>query len=176
VIFRETALAGAFVIDLAPHADERGFFARAWCAREFADHGLETRIAQCSVSRTIRRGTLRGLHYQRPPHAEVKVVRCIAGAVHDVIVDLRPESATYRQHVAVELSADNHRALYVPAGFAHGFLTLTDDVELFYQMSEFHAPDAGAGVRWDDPAFAIQWPLSTPLLNERDRTYPDFVP
>ena len=176
MIFTETVLAGACVIDLDPHRDERGFFARAWCGREFAEHGLETRIAQCDLSRTLRRGTLRGLHFQRPPYAEVKVVRCIAGAVFDVIVDLRPQSPTFTRHISVELSAENHRALYVPAGFAHGFQALTDDVELFYQMSEYYVPDAGGGVRWNDPAFGIAWPIADPFMNDRDRTYPDFVP
>ena len=175
VIFTETALRGAFVLDVEPHRDERGFFARAWCARELAEHGLETRIAQCDLSRTVRRGTVRGLHYQQAPHAQVKVVRCIAGAVWDVIVDLRPDSATYTRHVGIELSAENHRALYVPAGFAHGFQTLTDDVELFYQMSDYYVPDAGAGVRWNDPAFAIAWPIGDPFMNDRDRNYPDFL-
>ena len=176
MIFTETPLAGAFIIDLEPRRDERGFFARAWCARELEAHGLETRIAQCDISRTVRRGTIRGLHYQRAPHAEVKVVRCIAGAVWDVIVDLRPTSRTYMQHLAVELSADNHRALYVPTGFAHGFQALTDDVELFYQMSEYYVADAGAGVRWNDRAFGIAWPIDDPFMNDRDRNYPDFAP
>jgi dTDP-4-dehydrorhamnose 3,5-epimerase len=176
VIFRETSLAGSYIIDLEPRRDERGFFARAWCARELAELGLETRVVQCDLSRTTRRGTLRGLHYQHPPHAEVKIVRCIAGAVYDVIVDLRRGSPTYMQHIAAELSAENHRALYVPAGFAHGFQALTDDVELFYQMSEYYAPTAGGGVRWDDRAFGIGWPIADPYMNERDRTYPDFIP
>jgi dTDP-4-dehydrorhamnose 3,5-epimerase len=176
MIFRETALRGALLVELDPSRDERGWFARAWCAREFGDRGLEQRIAQVDVSRTAKRGTLRGLHFQHAPHAQAKVVRCVRGAVHDVIVDLRRESPTYTKHVAIELSADNGRALYVPAGFAHGFQTLTDNAEVLYLMSEFYEPAAGAGVRWNDPAFRIAWPIADPFLNDRDRGYPDFRP
>ncbi len=173
--FTETDLPGAFVLELEPHADERGFFARAWCEREFAERGLETHVSQCNVSFNARRGTLRGLHFQAPPHAEAKLVRCIRGAVHDVIVDLRPSSPTFRRWIAVELSAENRRALYIPKGFAHGFQTLVDETELFYQHSEPHAPGFERGVRWNDPAFAIEWPFAeSPILSEKDRAWPDF--
>jgi dTDP-4-dehydrorhamnose 3,5-epimerase len=172
LIFNETRLAGAFVIDLERKEDERGFFARTFCEREFFSHGLESRFVQCSVSFNARKGTLRGLHYQVPPHEEAKLVRCTNGAIYDVIVDLRPTSATYGQWIAVELSADNRRMLYVPKGFVHGFQTLCDGVELFYQMSEFFHPDSNLGIRWDDPKLAIRWPLPDPLISARDRALP----
>jgi len=175
VIFVATPLPGAFVVEPEYHEDHRGFFARTWCAREFAAHGLSTRLAQCSVSFTKRRGTLRGLHYQAAPYAEAKLVRCTAGGVHDVIVDLRPTSPTYRRHLAVTLTAGNRKALFVPQGFAHGFQTLADETEVFYQISAFHSPDHARGIRWDDPAFAIAWPLDDPIVNDRDRAYPDFA-
>jgi dTDP-4-dehydrorhamnose 3,5-epimerase len=174
VIFRETPLAGAWIVEPERHVDERGFFARTWCASEFARRGLSTRFVQGSVSYNPRRGTLRGLHYQLPPHADAKLVRCTRGAIYDVAVDLRPDSRTFRRHAAVVLDADNGLALYVPEGCAHGFQTLADDTEVLYQMSAFYAPDAGRGVRWDDPAFAIPWPEANRLINERDRHYPDF--
>ncbi|HXQ28116.1 MAG TPA: dTDP-4-dehydrorhamnose 3,5-epimerase [Gemmatimonadales bacterium] len=174
MIFHETALPGAYVIEPERREDERGFFARVWCEREFAAHGLETRIAQCSISLTTRRGTLRGMHYQRPPHEEVKIVRCTRGGIHDVIIDLRPDSATFLQHFAVALTAENRGSLYVPRGFAHGFQTLEDDTEVSYQISAFYVPDAARGVRWDDPAFGIAWPIADPILLDRDRSYPDF--
>ena len=174
--FTPTPLAGAWLVSLEPHTDERGFFARVWCAEEFAARKLDTRVAQCSLSFNQRRGTLRGMHWQAAPHEETKVVRCVRGALHDVIIDLRPDSATYTRHFAAELSAENRLALYVPAGFAHGFQTLADDTEILYQISEFYAPEAGRGVRWNDPAFGIRWPIAGPLLSERDRSYPDFVP
>jgi dTDP-4-dehydrorhamnose 3,5-epimerase len=175
LLFVETPLQGAFVIDLQPVSDERGFFARAWCQHEFEEHGLESRLAQCSVSFNYSAGTLRGLHYQAPPHEEVKIVRCTSGAVFDVIVDLRPNSSTYAAHHSVILSAANRRMLYIPEGFAHGFQTLEDNTEVYYQMSEFYAPDAARGVRWNDPAFGIVWPHAERLIiAERDRTYPDF--
>lgn len=173
--FTETDLAGAFVIDLERHEDERGFFARAWCEREFADHGLDTRVSQCNVSFNEHRGTLRGLHYQVSPHAEVKLVRCTRGAVYDVIVDLRPESATYTRWVGVELTAENRRMLYVPEGFAHGYVTLVDATETFYQVSVPYAPEAERGARWDDPAFGIEWPQTEGLvMSAKDRSWPDF--
>jgi dTDP-4-dehydrorhamnose 3,5-epimerase len=174
VTFTETVLAGAFVVDPEPRADERGWFARTWCQREAVALGLNPRVVQCSVSVNRRRGTLRGLHYQAAPWAEVKLVRCTRGAIHDVIVDLRPYSPTYMQHVAVALSADNHRALYVPEGFAHGFQTLVDDTEVVYQMSEFYAPEHGRGIRWNDPAFGIRWPEPSPILSPRDAALPDW--
>lgn len=174
--FSETGLKGAYVIDLDRIEDTRGFFARSWCAREFEEHGLSSRLAQCNVSRNHTRGTLRGMHYQVMPHEEAKLVRCTMGAIYDVMVDLRPHSTTYLRSFAVELSAENHRALYIPEGFAHGFLTLTDRSEVFYQMSEFYAPDAARGIRWNDPALAIEWPEAVALISERDRTFPDFQP
>jgi dTDP-4-dehydrorhamnose 3,5-epimerase len=176
VIFKATPLAGAFVIAPEPHTDERGSFARVWCEREFRAHGLETRITQISASLNLRRGTLRGMHYQVAPHEEVKLVRCTRGAIYDVIVDLRPESSTYLQHVAVELSVANGLQLYIPAGFAHGFQTLADESEICYQMSAFYEPAAQRGVRWNDPALQIAWPVSHPILNARDAGYPDLVP
>jgi dTDP-4-dehydrorhamnose 3,5-epimerase len=173
--FTPLSLPGAFVIDLQPHSDERGFFARAFCVDEFAAHDLKPTNAQCNVSHNITRGTLRGMHWRALPAPEAKLVRAVRGAIYDVIVDLRPESPTYLQHVGVELSADNRRALYVPELFAHGFQTLSDDTEVFYQMSELYAPGHDRGARWDDPAFKIAWPLAAPIMNERDRTYPDFA-
>jgi dTDP-4-dehydrorhamnose 3,5-epimerase len=174
VIFRETPIVGAFVIEPERHVDARGGFARSWCAREFELHGLDTRHAQSSISSSTRRGTLRGLHYSIPPHAEVKVVRCVRGAVYDVLLDLRSDSPTYRRWYAQTLTADNGLALHVPEGVAHGFQTLEDSSDILYQMSEFHDPDCARGVRWDDPAFDIQWPDGPRILSERDRTYPDF--
>jgi dTDP-4-dehydrorhamnose 3,5-epimerase len=174
MIVSPTELPGVHLIDLERHEDERGTFARIWCAREFAAHELDTRLAQASLSANRRRGTLRGMHYQRPPHTEVKVVRCIRGAVFDVALDLRRSSPTYRQHVGVELSAANGRALYIPEGCAHGFQTLEDDSEIFYQMSAFYEPAAGTGVRWNDPAFGIRWPLPVSAMTPRDEAWPDF--
>jgi dTDP-4-dehydrorhamnose 3,5-epimerase len=176
VIFRETTLPGVFVIEPEPREDHRGFFARTWCQREFAEHGLDPRLVQCSISFNRRRGTLRGMHYQAAPHAEAKLIRCTRGAMWDVALDLRPASPTFRQHVGVELTADNRVALYIPEGLAHGFQTLADETEVVYQMSEFYAPEGARGIRFDDPAFAIRWPLANPILLERDRTYADFEP
>lgn len=173
--FTETKVAGAFLIEPEPVADERGFFARTWCRDEFTDHGLRGDLAQASVSFSHRKGTLRGLHYQAAPHQEVKLVRCTRGAIWDVAVDLRPGSSTFRGWVGVELSADNRAALYIPEGCAHGQLTLTDDAEVFYQMSVPFEPSAARGVRWDDPAFAIAWPAPVAVINDRDRSYPDFA-
>jgi dTDP-4-dehydrorhamnose 3,5-epimerase len=174
VIFEETPLRGAFVIDPERLEDSRGFFARTWCEHEFRAHGLETRVAQCSISLSKRKGTLRGMHYQVPPAAETKILRCTRGAIHDVIIDLRPDSRTFMQHFGLVLSAENRRMLYVPAGFAHGFQTLDDDTEVAYQMSEFHSPELTRGVRWDDPAFGIRWPEGDRTILDRDRNYPDF--
>jgi dTDP-4-dehydrorhamnose 3,5-epimerase len=175
MVFHETGLAGAFIIDLDKIHDERGFFARSWCTREFIDRGLNGRLVQCNVSRNRLRGTLRGMHYQASPHEEAKLVRCTMGAIFDVIVDLRPASDTYLESFGAELSAENHRALYVPEGCAHGFLTLTDDSEVFYQMTEFYAPESARGLRWNDPAVAIEWPGPVVVISERDRTYPDYT-
>lgn len=174
MIFTETALAGAYVIEPERLEDDRGFFARVWCEREFRAHGLEPKIAQSSISLNRRGGTLRGMHYQAAPHEEVKLVRCTRGAIYDVIIDLRVPSPTFGQHVAVELTADNQCSLYIPRGFAHGFQTLDDGTEVLYQMSEFYAPGSARGVRWNDPAFGIRWPLADPIMLNRDRYYPDF--
>jgi dTDP-4-dehydrorhamnose 3,5-epimerase len=174
--FIETGLAGAYVVDVEPVVDERGLFARSWCTREFEAHGLNPRLVQCSVSLNHRAGTLRGMHYQVAPHQEAKLVRCTQGALYDVIVDLRPESRTYLAHFGTELTASNHRALYVPEGFAHGYLTLADESEVFYQMSEFYAPSAARGVRWNDPAIAINWPAPVVIMSDRDKNFPDFEP
>jgi dTDP-4-dehydrorhamnose 3,5-epimerase len=174
VIFTETALSGAWIIDVERLEDARGFFARAWCEREFSERGLDPRVVQCNVSFNKSRGTLRGLHYQAAPHQEAKVVRCTRGAIHDVILDLRPGSPTFKRHVAVALDAESRRMLYVPEGVAHGFQTLEDDTEVFYQMSAFHAPDHARGVRWNDPAFGIRWPDAERTISERDARYPDF--
>jgi dTDP-4-dehydrorhamnose 3,5-epimerase len=176
VIFTETALKGAFLIEPERREDERGFFARTWCQREFASHGLHTQWVQCNISFNRQKGTLRGLHYQRPPCEEAKLIRCTRGAMYDVIIDLRTESSTFTHWVAVELTADNRRMLYIPEGFAHGFQTLTGETEVFYQMSQFYAPEYASGVRWDDPAFNIAWPADERTISERDRSYPDFLP
>jgi dTDP-4-dehydrorhamnose 3,5-epimerase len=173
--FRETAIAGVWVVEPERHEDERGFFARTWDTQEFARHGLSGRLVQSSISYNRRRGTLRGMHYQAAPHQEAKLVRCTSGAIFDVAVDLRTESATFRRWVGTELSAENRLAMYVPEGCAHGFLTLTEDSEVAYQISEFHAPEAARGLRWDDPAIAIDWPGEVIVVNERDRSYPDFT-
>lgn len=175
MIFRETPLAGCFMVEPERIEDERGFFARTWCAQEFAAHGLNASLAQCSVSYNQRRGTLRGMHFQASPHGEDKLVRCTAAAVYDVVVDLRPESATRTHWFGIELSAGNRCMLYVPRGFAHGFLTLTDGAEVFYQISQCYVPEAARGVRWNDPAFAIRWPAEPEVISRRDQQYPDFV-
>jgi dTDP-4-dehydrorhamnose 3,5-epimerase len=174
MIFTETVLSGAFVIEPEPHEDARGLFARTWCQREFQARGLETRMAQCSTSFNKRKGTLRGLHYQVAPAAETKVVRCTRGSLYDVIVDLRPGSPTFLRHIGIVLTADNRKMLYVPSGCAHGFQTLEDDTEIFYQISEFWAPEHARGVRWDDPLFAIAWPDAQRTIIERDLQYSDF--
>ena len=176
MIFTPLALPGAMIVDLERFDDARGYFARAWCEREFAAAGLNPRLVQASISQNRRRATLRGMHYQVAPHAEDKLVRCVQGAVWDVIIDLRPESPTYLQHRGIELTAARGRALYIPKGFAHGFQSLTDDAQLFYQMSEFYEPSAQRGLRWDDPRFRIDWPERPPIVNQRDASYPDFVP
>jgi dTDP-4-dehydrorhamnose 3,5-epimerase len=174
VIFHETPLGGAYVIAAEPLGDERGLFARTWCEREFATRGLETRVVQCSTSFNSKRGTLRGMHYQIEPFAETKIVRCTRGAIHDVIIDLRRDSPTFRRHFAIALTADNRKAIYVPKGLAHGFQTLEDDSEVFYQMSQFYSSEHARGVRWDDPAFGIRWPVDIRTIAERDRSYPDI--
>jgi dTDP-4-dehydrorhamnose 3,5-epimerase len=176
VRFQPTPLADAFVVDVDRHSDERGFFARTWCAEEFAAVGLPDVVAQSSVSWNERRHTLRGMHWQAAPHGEAKLVRCTRGAIHDVIVDLRPESVTYLRHFAIELDESSRRALFIPAGMAHGFLTLVDGTEVLYQMDTPYTPDAAYGARFDDPAFAISWPAPPAVISERDRSYPDLKP
>jgi dTDP-4-dehydrorhamnose 3,5-epimerase len=172
MIFTESPLPGAFLIDLERNSDERGFFARAYCAQEFAAKGLGTELNQCSVSYNTRKGTLRGMHYQSAPHEEHKLVRCTAGAIFDVIVDVRPRSCNYRRWFGTELTAQNRRSLFVPPGFAHGFITLSDDAEVYYMISVPHAPQHAQGFRWNDPAFAIQWPLVPSVISPRDAAYP----
>ena len=172
MIFTETALAGAFIIDLEPRGDDRGFFARAFCQREFDARGLTSVIAQANISFNYQKGTLRGLHFQYPPAAESKFVRCSRGAILDVIVDLRPESATYLRHVAVELTAENRRGLYVPERFAHGYQVLEDNTETTYQVGEFYTPAAESGLRGSDPRLAIAWPLPVSDISDKDRAWP----
>jgi dTDP-4-dehydrorhamnose 3,5-epimerase len=172
VIFTETTLSGAFIIDVERREDDRGFFARAFCQNEFTDHGLKPLIAQANIAFNKRKGTLRGMHFQFPPAAETKLVRCTRGAIVDIIVDLRPESPTYLQHVAVELSADNHRALYVPERFAHGYQVLEDTTETSYQVGEFYTPEAEGGLRHDDPRLGLIWPLPVTEITEKDRAFP----
>ena len=174
--FTATDLPGAYLIDLEPIADERGFFARTWCREEFAEHGLNAAVAQCNVSFNRQQGTLRGMHFQVAPYEEAKLVRCTMGAIFDVIVDLRPESPTYTQHLGVELTSGNRRALFVPEGCAHGFQTLVDDSEVFYQMSRSYVAGAACGVRWDDPTLDIAWPEHERIISERDQQWPDFNP
>lgn len=171
MLFAETPLAGSYIIDIERREDARGFFARTFCARDFEERGLNATIAQCNVSYNRARGTLRGMHYQEAPAAETKLVRCTGGAIHDVIIDLRPDSPTYLRHVAVELTADNRRSLYIPEGFAHGFQTLTDSAEVTYQSGEFYAPGHERGLRHDDPALAITWPLPVSTIADKDRAW-----
>ena len=175
MIFSPTKLSGAVVVDLERREDDRGFFARSFCQREFEDHQLDPCVSQCNVSFNVRRGTLRGMHWQAAPHGEAKLVRITRGAVWDVIIDLRPDSPSYAQWFGVELTADSRRALYVPDGFAHGFQTLVPDTEVFYQMSTAYVPGAERGLRWNDPAFAITWPIEPPVMSQRDAAYPDFA-
>lgn len=175
MIFRETGLDGAWVVEIERFEDERGFFARTWCERELGEQGLEPGLVQCNISWNRQRHTLRGMHYQAAPHEEVKLVRCTKGSIHDVIVDIRPESPTFKRWFGLDLSAENRTALYIPAGFAHGFLSLDDDTEVLYQMSEFFHPESARGVRWNDPAFAIEWPARPAVISDRDAAYPDFA-
>ncbi len=188
MIFTETKLKDAFIIEPERLEDERGFFARTWCKQEFESHGLNQKLVQCNISFNKKKGTLRGMHYQEAPHEEARLVRCTMGAIYDVIIDLRPDSPTYCQWISVVLSAPgsqptsqnsqptaHYKMLYVPEGFAHGFLTLEDNTEVFYQMSEFYAPEYTKGVRWNDPAFNILWPEDVVEISDRDKQYPDFV-
>jgi dTDP-4-dehydrorhamnose 3,5-epimerase len=175
MIFTETKLGGVY--EIAPEflADERGLFARSWCRKEFREHGLNDTLVQCSFSLNTRKGTLRGIHYQAEPFGETKLVRCTAGAIYDVVLDLRPRSPTFKQWLAMVLTADNRRMLVIPEGCAHGFLTLEDKTEVFYQMSEYYHPELSRGVRWNDPAFQIEWPEKVEVISERDRNHPNFV-
>ena len=174
MLFTETYLKGAYIIDLAPSSDERGFFGRSWCQREFEKQGLNPRLVQCNISFNKQRGTLRGMHYQVDPFEEAKLVRCTLGAIYDVIIDLRPHSATFKQWLSFELTEKNHRSLYVPEGFAHGFQTLSNNSEVFYQMSEFFHPEAARGLRWNDPAIGIEWPMEVLAISEKDKNYPNL--
>ena len=182
MIFTPVPVAGAFLVDLEPRTDPRGSFARAFCRSEFADAGISMEIRQCNLATTVNAGVVRGLHYQAAPYGEAKLMRCIRGAIYDVILDLRLESPTYKHWFGVELTADNRKALYVPEGFAHGYLTLVDDSEVFYPVSQFYTPGAERGVRWDDPAFAINWPTERILsaggnlvLSDKDKNWPDYT-
>ena len=172
--FRALDLPGAFLIEPQPHVDERGFFVRTWCSGEFAEAGLPAEIVQANLSQTVLRGTIRGFHFQRPPSREGKVVRCLRGAIFDVLVDLRPDSPTFLEHVGVELTPVNRLALYIPTGFAHGFQTLEADSEVWYQMTDRYQPELAGGLRWDDPSLAVGWPLRPSVMNERDAAYPDL--
>jgi dTDP-4-dehydrorhamnose 3,5-epimerase len=174
MLFHETKLPGVLEIHIEPHTDDRGFFARSWCQKEFEAHGLNSRLVQCNVSFNMRKGTLRGMHFQTTPHAETKVVRCTQGAIYDVVLDLRPSSPVYRNWVAIVLSSANRHMVYVPEGCAHGFLTLEDETEVSYQMSEFYNEESARGVRWNDPAFGITWPEKVEVISLRDEAYPAF--
>ena len=174
--FAEAALPGAWIIDLQRIEDERGFFARGWCRKEFEAHGLNPDLVQLNVAFNLRRGTVRGMHFQRPPWEEAKLVRCIRGAIFDVIVDLRPNSPARGRWLGVELTQDNRRMLYLPEGFAHGYQTLADDTEIQYQTSQFYAPESATGVRFDDPALGIQWPLPVSVVSDQDRKWPEYAP
>jgi dTDP-4-dehydrorhamnose 3,5-epimerase len=174
--YLSTPLSGVYLIDLEPIVDPRGFFARTWCAQEFESRGLNPRLSQTSISMSTRKGTLRGLHYQADPYREAKLVRCCAGAIYDVVVDLRRDSPTYCRWFSAELTAANHRMLYAPEGFAHGYQTLTDNTEVLYQNSESYRPEYARGVRWNDPIFGIEWPVPDPILSPRDLAFADYIP
>lgn len=173
--FTETSLMGAFVVEVETVKDDRGFFARSWCRHEYERLGLNTNLMQCNISFNKHAGTLRGMHYQLPPYQEAKVVRCTMGAIFDVIIDLRPDSKNFKQWEAFELTASNRKMVYIPEGFAHGFLTLTDNVEVFYQMTEFYHSECATGVRWNDPLINIKWPIETPILSQKDSSYLDLL-
>ncbi|MBD2461552.1 dTDP-4-dehydrorhamnose 3,5-epimerase [Oscillatoria sp. FACHB-1407] len=176
MIFTETKLKGAFILDLEHREDSRGFFARTFCAKEFEAHGLKPTVAQCNLSFNHKAGTMRGMHYQIPPAAETKLVRCTRGAIYDVIIDLRPDSPTYMEYIGVELTEDNRRALYVPELFAHGYLALTDGAEVGYQVGEFYTPGYERGIRYDDPAFKIEWPIPITVISDKDAAWAPFEP
>lgn len=176
MIFTETKLQGAYLIDIEKREDQRGFFARGWCQKEFEAHGLIPRVVQVNISLSKQKGTLRGMHYQVAPYAEAKLVRCTRGALYDVIIDLRSDSPTYLQWLGAEMTAENYRMIYVPEGFAHGFLTLADNTEATYQVSQFYTPEAEGGMRYDDPALGIEWPLAVRVISDKDANWPDFSP
>lgn len=175
MIFSETKLKGAFLIEPERKEDQRGFFARTWCQQEFEDHGLNSKLVQCSISFNNRKGTLRGMHFQEAPFEETKLVRCTKGEIFDAIIDLRPNSETFKKYFSVILNEENRLMLYIPPGFAHGFQTMTENAEVFYQMSQFYSPEHSRGVRWNDPAFGIQWPADDRIIIDRDSNYPDFT-
>jgi dTDP-4-dehydrorhamnose 3,5-epimerase len=174
MIFHQLDIPGAFLLEPERKEDRRGFFARTYCRNELEARGLDPTVVQCNISVNHQRGTVRGMHWQAAPYEEIRLVRCTAGAIHDVILDLRPDSPTFKRHLAFELDAQNRLSVYIPAGLAHGFQTLADGTEVFYQMSEFYYPDHARGVRWNDPAFAITWPLEISEISERDLAFPDF--
>lgn len=174
MIFTSTILEGVYIVDLEPHYDTRGFFARAWCQNEFSDHNLMENFVQCSISFNHLKGTLRGMHFQVVPNKENKIVRCTMGRIYDVVLDLRPVSVSYRRWISVELSAVNRKSIYIPQGLAHGFQTLEDNCEVFYQISEFYHPECSRRVGWNDPAFNIMWPLPNPIMSDADRNYIPF--
>lgn len=174
MIFFETKLKGACIIEIQKMEDERGFFARAWCQKEFAEHNLTPRVVQANVSFNKKKGTLRGMHYQIAPYEEAKLVRCTSGAIYDVIIDLRPDSPTYKEWTGVELTAKNYKMLYVPENFAHGFQTLLDNTEVTYQVSQFYSPGSEQGIRWNDPTFGIEWPLAIQVISDKDKNWPDY--
>lgn len=175
MIFHETELKGAFIIELEKYQDDRGFFARAWCQKEFGAFGLNMQMVQANVSFTVKKGTLRGLHFQLPPYEESKLVKCTRGAIYDVIIDLRTGSPTYKQWIGVELTAENYKMIYVPAGFAHGYQTLEDNTEVTYQVSQFYSPDFERGIRYNDPAFGIKWPIKVKVISNKDKKWPNYI-
>jgi len=175
MIFKETKLKGSYIVEIEMIGDERGFFGRSWCEKEFSDHGLETNLKQLNVSYSAAKGTLRGLHYQKSPYQEAKLVRCVRGSIFDVIIDLRPDSETYKQWFGVELSEKNRKSIYVPNDFAHGFLTLEDNCEINYGVTEYYTPEYEEAVRWDDPSFDIKWPIKPTVITERDQNISNFV-
>jgi dTDP-4-dehydrorhamnose 3,5-epimerase len=174
MIFTETKLKGAFIIEIKKLEDERGFFGRSWCAREFSEYGLKTELKQANTSLSLKKGTLRGMHYQNDPYQETKLLRCTRGSIYDVIIDLRKDSPTYKQWIGVELTQDNYKMLYVPEDFAHGFITLQDNTEVNYLVTQFYVHGAEAGIRWNDPGFNIQWPLEPLVISEKDKSHPNF--
>ena len=175
MIFTETKLRGAYLIEVQKNEDHRGFFGRAWCGKEFEAHGLTAKIAQINTSRTKKKGTIRGMHFQVAPYGEAKFIRCTKGRIYDVIIDLRPESPTFTQWIGNELSEDNYRMVYAPEYFAHGFVSLEDECEVYYPVTEFYTPQAERGIRWNDPAFNIKWPVPIEIFTEKDMSHPDFT-